>query len=345
MVDKQIKILFLTIGDESVPSSRVRVFQYLPHLGKEGIKFRVLSFGSRAKSTLSLLALLLFAPFYNIVFIQKALLPRSYLHLLSILNRNLVFDFDDAIYSFDPLFPQNVKDKTITTYRPRLEHTLEKSRLVIVNNSALEGFAKSYCNSIVKIQGPIDTERYLPKNITAPDKEKVVLGWIGSRTTTPYVKNLLPLIEKLARIHSHVEIKLIGATHFEVNDLPIRFIPWSLSTEIRELEEFDIGLMPLPDNEWTRGKGGYKILQYMAMGLPVVASPVGINSSLIREGINGFFANSEEEWLAKLSLLIKDNNLRQRMGNEGRKMAEKAYSFLRSSPLLIDELTKLLSIQ
>lgn len=335
-----MKILFLTLGDEVVPSSRTRVYQFLPHLMKEGIGFKVLSCGSAINTIYALLRFLIFAPFYDIVFVQKVLLPVYYQKVLRFLNRNIVFDFDDAIYTYDYVFSDMEKNRVEEVYRPRLEGMLRISRLVTIENEETAAYAASCCKNVFKITGPIDTDRYSPRKPKISSNGKVTLGWIGSSTTTPYVEEMLPCFKTLLMKFSNVEIKLIGAKSFDTNNMPVRFVNWSLSTEVVELEDFDIGIMPLPDNEWTRGKGGYKLLQYMAMGIPAVASPVGINNELIREGMNGFLATSEEEWLDKLALLIKDKDLREYMGKRGREIAEEELSFYHYTPLLIGELRK-----
>jgi len=130
-------------------------------------------------------------------------------------------------------------------------------------------------------------------------------------------------------------IELIGAANLTVKGANIRIKEWTLDTEVKNLQNFDVGIMPLLDNEWSRGKGGYKLLQYMAVGIPCVASPVGVNAKLIREGINGYLANSEDEWYKKLEVLIKNETLRESMGKNGRKIAETQYSFEVSVPKLI----------
>ncbi len=336
-----MSILFLTLGRETVPSSRVRVYQFLPHLREKGIHCKVLSCGSKVATILALSRFLIFASFYDIVIVQKVLLPLSYQKVLSFLNRSIVFDFDDAIYTYDFLFSDMEKRRVIKIYRPRLEGMLRLSGLVTLANEETAAYASSACKNILRVTGPIDTDRYLPRNPKITQNARVIVGWIGSFSTTPYVEKMLLCFEKLLKKFSHVEVRLIGARRFNTKDVPIRFVNWSLSTEVPELEEFDIGIMPLPDNKWTRGKGGYKLLQYMAMGIPAVASPVGINKELIKEGLNGFLASSEEEWLDKLSLLIEDKDLRERIGERGRQIAERDYSFYHYIPLFIRKLREI----
>jgi len=116
---------------------------------------------------------------------------------------------------------------------------------------------------------------------------------------------------------------------------------WGLDAEVGDLQDFDIGIMPLPNDEWSRGEGGYKLLQYMAVGIPCVASPVGINSALIKEGVNGYLANSEDQWYQKLEVLIKNRTLRESMGASGRNIVEERYSLEVSAPKLIEFIEKI----
>lgn len=337
-----MKILFLTIGDETVPSSRTRVYQYLPHLKEAGIECKVLNCGSTVRNIYALTRLVISAYAYDIVFIQKVLLPITYQRILKLVNRNIVFDFDDAIYTHEAFFPDNEKKK-LEVNLCRLKSILQISRMVTIENEETSAFASPYCKNILKITGPIDTDRYFPKRTALPPKTKISIGWIGSHSTTPYVEKILPCLIKLTQKHSNIELKLVGATVFDTNNAHVTFSEWKLSTEVAELADFDIGIMPLPDNEWTRGKGGYKLLQYMAMGISTVASPVGINCRLVKEGVNGFFANTADEWMDKLSRLIVDKDLREQMGNKGRIIAEQEYSFHHYAPVLIEGLSKLVS--
>jgi glycosyltransferase involved in cell wall biosynthesis len=142
-------------------------------------------------------------------------------------------------------------------------------------------------------------------------------------------------LEELGRRYAHVTLCLIGASSFEFDGLPMVTHEWSLNTEVTHLSRFDIGLMPLPEDAFTRGKGGYKLLQYMAMALPVVASPVEINREIVEDGENGFLADHSADWVVSLSRLIEDGDLRRRMGQSGRKKMEQDFSLQQSSQRLV----------
>jgi len=138
-------------------------------------------------------------------------------------------------------------------------------------------------------------------------------------------------------------LKIIGGTYNPIG-IHTNNIKWSLDTELAEMSEFDIGIMPLPDDEWAKGKCGLKALQYMAMGIPCVASPVGVNTEIIQDGVNGFLAKDEKEWIEKLSLLIKNSELRQRLGKAGRKTVEERYSVKVWAPRYVEIIKKVIDI-
>jgi glycosyltransferase involved in cell wall biosynthesis len=132
----------------------------------------------------------------------------------------------------------------------------------------------------------------------------------------------------------HVEIKIVGDINISLENVKIVPEKWSYETEITQLQSFDIGIMPMTDDEWTKGKCGLKILQYMAVGLPCVCSPAGVNKEIVQDGVNGFLANSNEEWIEQLSLLIENPNLRKKLGIVGRKTVEERYSLKVNAPRL-----------
>jgi glycosyltransferase involved in cell wall biosynthesis len=226
-----------------------------------------------------------------------------------------------------------------------LEHAIKFSKCVLLENNYTKEYAEKFNKNILVITGPIDTLRYFPKPKLKPDT-KIVLGWIGSPTTSSYLEPLYNIFETLSQKYSDLVIKLVGfspGTSLKRPNIIIK--KWTLKTEVADLQSFDIGLMPLPDNDWSRGKGGYKLLQYMAVGIPCVASPVGVNKQIIEEGKTGFIVNTPEEWLEKISILVEDRNLREKMGIEGRKKAEAIYSYQANVVKLVDLLRKLSDVQ
>ena len=352
------KVLFFTLGSELVASSRTRVFQYLPHLSKTGTSARVVkmapswdywviaNFPERnrlltvTKKGLTLFCLIvnkfwyyyalarlgLCCRFYDILFFQKVSLPISLVQWLKNNFKGKIFyDFDDAIYESSKV------DRFLTAFLPITAG-------VFVENEETARYVQEKGAEPHIITGPIDCDRYQPagqKN-SASQNRKVVIGWIGSTSTTKYLEPLVDIFRKLALESLNFEVLLVGSNpSFAPTGFPLRRINWSLQTEVRNLSGMDVGIMPLSDDQWSRGKGGYKILQYMAMGLPCVASPVGVNSTLVADGATGFLPASQEQWMEYLRQLITDHDLRSRLGAEARVIATKKYSFQKYAPDMV----------
>ncbi|MDI6840028.1 MAG: glycosyltransferase family 4 protein [bacterium] len=356
-----MKILFLTFGPTVVASSRTRVFQYLPFFIKDKIKFKVITYNPSYGYTIPTVFLrrelvfkiakslykrinnkynffysffqtvrfLSYINRYDIIFIQKVLLPTSIIERIkNIYKKPIIFDFDDAIYAGKPYDKQKF-DQQIPLYD-----------LIILENSFTKQYVNEFGNdNIIMITGPIDCNRYYSKVWTK--KDKIIIGWIGSLSTQKYLTMLKNTFKRLNTTYKNLIFELIGAQNIDFDGVPIRLKRWSLDNEVKDLQNFDIGIAPLPDNEWTRGKGGYKLLQYMAIGIPCVASPVGINRELVKDGENGFLAETEDEWFKKLSILIESPELRRDMGIRGRDLVVKNYSLEVAAPKLISGLKQL----
>lgn len=344
----QMKILFFAIGNQQVASSRVRVYQYLPYLRQAGIKCRVITYippwqaekvinlkkeslfiklSAKLYSCLKIIIFMILAPRYDALFIQKVLLPVKIQRLILLLNKNIMFDFDDALNQHGRKF------------LPRFDFILSTSSMaVVLENDYAKSYVQRFNSKILLITGPIDIQRYRPGEKRQRDG-RVVLGWIGSPSTSYYLKSLYEVFQMLSKRHRNLVVELIGSSaQPELKGVNIVLKKWSLETETLDLQDFDIGLMPLYDDQWSRGKGGYKLLQYMALGIPCVASPVGINKKIIKDGVNGFLADSQEQWIERLTPLIENPELRDKMGREGRKMAEEFYSYEVASSRLLNAL-------
>jgi glycosyltransferase involved in cell wall biosynthesis len=352
-----MKILFFTLGNELVPSSRTRVFQYIPHMKGAGIWTKIIKhessldyilharfhprnvielllfFGLRGFvkgidffiSWIAISRLIFHARNYNIVFIQKVLFPVLIQKLLFHINNNVVFDYDDAIYA----------NKSYSLRR--LNHLLSKVKLAVIENEDTKNYAEKLGVTTLKITGPIDCKRYR-KGEREKDRKEIIIGWIGSTTTTEYLLLIEEPLRQISKKYPYVVIELIGASRITIKGVQLKHYNWSLEEEVNLLQRFDIGLMPIPDNLWSRGKGGYKLLQYMAMGIPSVCSPVGINAEIVIHGVTGFHARTDEEWFLFLEKLILDEKLRKAMGNAARLRAEREYSFETNTPKLINAL-------
>jgi glycosyltransferase involved in cell wall biosynthesis len=171
----------------------------------------------------------------------------------------------------------------------------------------------------------IDMDLY-PKKKKISNRPEIILGWIGTKGNLKYLKRLEPVFETIRQRFPHVKLKIVSNDFYDPSSLPVIKKPWKLEDENADLTSFDIGLMPLNDDLWSRGKCGLKIVQYLSVGLPVVCTPVGINSDIIQNGENGFWAANNQEWIDRLSTLIQNPDLRYQMGLKGIKTVEKEYS-------------------
>lgn len=339
--------------------SRTRVYQYLPHLKKRGFKYNVVplvcnslfkTHGKWRQKTIFLMdriyknfqviKFFFHCRFYDIVFIQKVIfLPIWFQKLVRLLNNHIIFDFDDAIY----LNKRNrTKDTLIAAIElePRFVHMVSISKFVLLENQYTQEVVGKYNSNICMITGPIDTDRYFPN--PKKNSNELVIGWIGGQTTTMYVKPLEKALYSLSIKYPNIKVELIGASPLNLKGIKTEIKQWSLDSEVGYLQNFDIGIMYIPNNLWTQGKGGYKLLQYMAIGIPCVASPVGINKELIIDGVNGFLCESLKDWEERISILIEDSELRSVMGKRGREIAIKKYSVTASLPRLVDCLERVM---
>jgi len=345
-----LKILFLTLYDEQWANGRVRVYQYLSFLENRGIKYKVIPVITKGFSRYGQLRYYLSACLnmlfkwlkvvslsfkYDAILISNVLLPLHLEKMIKAGNKNIIYDFCDALYvGYDTKYVGRDPVRTLLGKFGKiwLSRMLKISNHVLVENEPNKQFASHFCQDVIVITGPIDTERYVPRQSQKSDSSNIVVGWIGSPQAAPYVRILENALRILSQKYPRLVVELIGAGELKMEGVPVVIKRWDFESEVKDLHNFDIGIMPLPDNEWARGKGGYKLLQYMACGIPCVASPVGVNTEIIQDGFNGFLARNEEEWIEKLSLLIENPELRQKMGENGRAIAEEKYSLRVNAP-------------
>ncbi|MFO7864209.1 MAG: glycosyltransferase family 4 protein [Salinivirgaceae bacterium] len=238
----------------------------------------------------------------------------------------IIYDFDDAIWLND-VSAANKELKWLK--RPsKTGDICSLSSLVIVGNEYLATYARQYADNVAVVPTTIDTNYHLPAN-ASKTSGNVRIGWTGSSTTLKHFRLLLPLLKRLKSEYGEkLRVRLIADEPIIDNELEIENVRWSAEDEIQQLDEIDIGIMPLPDDEWARGKCGFKGLQYMSMGIPAVMSPVGVNKEIIRHGENGFLAESDAQWEQILKTLIDDAQLRQKLGQVGRQTIIDKYSIL-----------------
>jgi len=236
----------------------------------------------------------------------------------------LIFDFDDAIWLKD--VSQGNMNLSWLKWPRKTNKILKIADLVFAGNEYLAEYARRYNNNVMIIPTTIDTDYH--KSTYAENKSNAVcIGWTGTSTTLKHFETAIPYLKRIKEKYGKkVYFKIIVNFPYEVKELDLVASQWNYQTEIADLNEFEIGIMPLPDDEWAKGKCGFKGLQYMAMEIPTIMSPVGVNKEIIKDGFNGFLAESDDEWVEKISTLIDSGELRKRMGAEGRQTVLQNYS-------------------
>ena len=263
---------------------------------------------------------------YDLVLIyREAILTGSifFEKKLAKLGVPILFDFDDAIWVKD--VSEGNQRLSFLKNSNKIKEILPLCKHVLTGNSYLKGFALQYNKNVSIIPSTIDTLKY--RQLRVSNNEEVTIGWIGSHTTIKHFETIVPVLIRLKEKYKRkIEFKVIGDPIYHNSDLGINGIAWDNSKEVEFFNMLDIGVMPLPEDEWTKGKCGMKGLLYMSVNTPAVMSSVGMNSEIIESGVNGFLADTEKEWFVVLSKLIEDENLRKLIGLAGRKTVEEKYS-------------------
>lgn len=332
-------------------SSRLRTLHYLPALMSAGIQCDVHSLldddylsglytgrirkAGVAKSYVSRIAQLLRSGQYDLVWTEKELLPWLphwvELGLLSSRTR-LVADYDDAIFHRYDLHRSLAVRRALGR---KVDHVMARANLVTAGNEYLAERAHAAGAKRVEIVPTVvDLEAYHVAH--KPDDATPTIGWIGTPSTwNEYMESLMPTFTSAAA-DGGARVVAVGAGKAASPHPLLDIVTWSEETEVTQIQAMDIGVMPLADTPWARGKCGYKLIQYMACGLPVIASPVGVNSEIVEHGVNGFLASTELEWRQALDRLLEDAGLRRRMGIEGRRKVERRYSLQKWAPRLVN---------
>jgi glycosyltransferase involved in cell wall biosynthesis len=237
----------------------------------------------------------------------------------------MIIDFDDSIWLKD--VSEGNRNLAFLKRPAKTSEIVALCDAVIVGNQYLADYARQYNQKVFVIPTTIDTDYYVP-SLKENSSDKVCIGWTGSSTTLKHFSLAVPVLKKLRTIYGErLTFRLISDEKF-TGDLPgLENISWCRETEVEDLAAIDIGIMPLPDDDWARGKCGFKGLQYMALGKPAVLSPVGVNNEIIEHGVNGFLADTPGEWEKILRLLIENPDLRKRTGENGRRTIEEKFSY------------------
>lgn len=357
-----MKVLALSTHPEEAASTRYRIAQFLPRLKRRGVDVqlsplltpsafaRLYRNGAIVAKTLDWLgawdrrwSVVGKGDRYDLIVVLREVWPLRGLFLEQRLlshNRRWLFDLDDAVYL--PHVSEANRRLGFLKDAGKSEWIARHSCAVSAGNGYLQSWAGQRLPATGRaflVPTAVDTDRWAP----ADDSSKTtvtrgpVLGWIGSHSTVSYLDQLRPAIRALSARHPDLQLRVIGA-EFREAFLDVQTVPWSRDREIDAVRSVDIGLAPLPDTEWARGKCGLKLLQYLALAKPAVASPVGAHLDIVTDGENALFARSTEEWTEAVSRLIEDDRLRRRLGEAGRLTVEERYSVRSVAPLLCDAL-------
>lgn len=335
-------VLFLPISGPRGASSRYRVFQFLPAIASAGITYSVhLPPGSPGRGIGRLLTSLRerreiagLARSSRSVFVQKRLLPESRVVALAGAEP-LLFDFDDALFTSPTGRRSRLAQRRV---EGRLRQVLSSARLVTAGNRYLCDFAAQFSRQVIHLPTVVDGSRYPAKRHL--DRSEVVVGWIGHSVNHPYLRDLADVLQRLA-MRCRMRLLVVSDRDFAIPGVPVENRRWSEGTEVEDILGMDIGIMPMPDDAWARGKCGLKAIQYMAAGIPVVCAAVGANIEIVRNGIDGFCASSPPAWVDNLSELCSSVDLRHRMGLAGRQRVQENYSLAGMTPLFLDALVRL----
>ena len=346
-----MRILALTRYEDQGPSSRVRFYQYLPYLKSQEIEvqlaplldnnyIRNLYTGKRTsalsvlRSYLQRIGWLLRSSSFDLLWIEKELLPWFPAWAESLLARAgvpYVVDYDDAVFHRYDMHTSGVVRAFLGN---SIDRVMRHSTVVVAGNEYLAERARQVgAKRIEYLPSVVDANQYSVSSLKTDDFR---IGWIGSPITAPYLDLIRPALQDVIQ-QTGARLVLIGAGQIDpLPGVPNEIHSWSLDREVGDIQSMEIGIMPLPDLPFERGKCGYKLIQYMACGLPVVASPVGVNAQIVDHEKTGFLASSTQEWKDALLRLYDDAALRQKMGKAGRKKVEEKYSLQVAAPRLLE---------
>lgn len=355
-MNRPLRIAKLTKYGTLAASTRQRFDQYDPYLRDAGIEFESapllkndyiesLYRGHAPRRTLVLqryferLRFLISSSRFDLLWVHCELFPGipGALEALAAPNKTkIVFDYDDAIFHN---YDQSGTFWHKALYREKLGPLLKKADEVFCGNAYLRDYAARFNDRTRYVPTVLDTGTYRPgKDGNKVETGEPVIGWLGSPSTwTGYVVPRLPMLLSVVE-DQRARLEVVGAAAVRESHPRLVIHEWHEEEEVQRLQAMDIGIMPLEDAPFARGKCGYKLIQYMACGLPVVASPVGVNAQIVDHGINGFLASSDEEWRTALCTLLADPALRARMGRNGRQKVEAEYSLNVWGPSVADAL-------
>jgi glycosyltransferase involved in cell wall biosynthesis len=348
----KLKILFLTKYPIAGASSRYRVYQYLPYLRSKRHYCQVSSFYSDrdfaliyqkgklifklwmvAKGFLRRIkdALLLFR--FDLVYMQREALPFGPLwfeRICQLFKIKMIFDYDDALFIFKPSSSTPMSDKF---KRPqRIPNIFSRVDCVFAGNAYLKQQALQYCQCAKTMYVAEDLSKITPR-ADHHNNDKLIIGWLGSPSTEKYLEFVREPIEKLVEHFPKLELLIIGGGQFKSEHITVRHEKWTLEGEDQLLKQFTVGIMPLPDEEWSKGKSGGKARTYMASMIPAVCMDIGFNQTLIAHGHTGFLVKSNLQWFETLTRLLSDHGLRQNIAMQALTEVKQKYSLTVLAPV------------
>ena len=341
-----MRVLFLTKYSKMGASSRYRTFQYLPYLKEKGIYFDVkplfddeylkykYAYGKTNvslafKRILKRIKLILFDSYkYDLLVIEKELIPYFppiFEYYLNLIGKPFIVDYDDAVWhNYD-----NNRNKIIRfILKNKIKIVMKLAEVVIGGSEYIINYAKkSGAKKIIKIPTVIDLEKYRCEGKENKKKDKFVIGWIGSPSTSKYILTINEVLAEFTKKYNAI-VHLVGFDKKLANKLLFNFkiIDWNEDTEVQEICKFDVGIMPLIDGPFERGKCGLKIIQYMGCKKPVIASSIGENNIIVNHGINGYLVKTYRDWFKYLKLLYYSYDRRITMGINGYNKVKEIYS-------------------
>jgi glycosyltransferase involved in cell wall biosynthesis len=306
-------ILFISKSRQSA-STRYRASAYFTRYRSIGWHPAHLETGDGVLSRLGILSK---AKQADIVVILRKTFPGIFLRLLRKLSKVLVYDFDDAVFCHS-------SGEFSKTRSARFSRTVALCNQIWAGNRYLQNMAMKSNPNVEWIPTSLDCSRYVAQ--AAEPRDEFVLVWIGSSSTRKYLEYGIPYLQSIAGQFPRIQLKIIADFDLRIPGLQTVSIPWSEENEAFEISSAQAGIAPMPNDNWTMGKCGLKVLQYMAAGLPVVSSPSGVNAEIVKHGETGFVASTENEWVESVKILMTNPILRKEMGEKGKSIVETKYS-------------------
>lgn len=352
--DVYMNVLALTRYTELGASSRMRFFQFAELLSQKNINVtfqclfsdqyisRLYNEGKRDFRDISSAylhrssAVRARGALAELLWIEKELMPfvPYFIERILIGSKRYVLDFDDAVFhNYD--MGSTVKRKL---FGNKLKRLMRSSVAVVGGNAYLAAYARAAgARTVIQIPTAIDMRRYSSRQWPERPPTTLIVGWVGSPATSKYLTYISDAL-RIAATKIHLKLRVIGDRNVRIPGVEVECREWSELSEVSEIQQFDVGVMPLPDTPWERGKCGYKLIQYMGCGVPVIASPVGINREIIADGVNGFFAEDTAGWVRALRYCLINYSELRRMGTFGRNTVKAGYSLEAIAPKLVDAL-------